>query len=109
MAKRLKILLCILIIGVLVGVLACIIHKYINRYDPDKFVGLTADEIIEHYGEFDRCSFWDSTGHYRSGVYVIKPKRVGFLGTYYEEYIVISFDENGIAFDCARDTGGKGG
>ncbi|MBR5273062.1 MAG: hypothetical protein IKU25_06705 [Clostridia bacterium] len=109
MIKSLKKILFVLIIVVLIGALVYIAYKHINRYNSDNFIGLTAEEIIDHYGEFDRYSFWDSTGHYRTGVYVIKPKRVGFLGTHYEEYFAIRFDENGIAYECFHDTGGKGG
>ena len=109
MNKPLKTLLCILLILVLIGTLAFVIYKYINRYDPDNFIGLTAEQIIGRYGEFDRCSFWDSTENYRAGVYTVKPKRVGFLGTYNEEYFVIRFDEKGFAYECEYVIGGAGG
>lgn len=109
MNKLLKILLCILIVSLLIGTLAFVIYKYINRYEPDNFIGLTAKQIIDRYGEFDRCSYWNSTGHYRAGVYIVKPERVGFLGTYNEEYFVIRFDENGVAYECEYIVGGAGG
>lgn len=109
MNKPLRMLLYILIVSVLIGTLAFIIYKYINRYDPDNFIGLTAEQITDHYGEFDRCSFWNSTGHCRAGVYIVKPKRVGFLGTYNEEYLVLRFDENGVAYECEYVIGGAGG
>lgn len=109
MKKPLKILLCILIIAILIGTLAFIIYKYINRYDPDNFIGLTAEQIINRYGEFDRSYVWNSTGHYRVGVYIVKPEYVGFFGTYNEEYFVIRFDENGVAYECEYIVGGAGG
>lgn len=109
MNKHLKALLCVLVVVALVGVLAFAIYKGRNPYDPDNYVGLTAEQIIDRYGEFDRCSYWDSTGHCRAGVYIVKPKRVGFLGTYNEEYFVIRFHENGVAYECEYVIGGAGG
>ena len=113
MNKMLKISLCILLaialLGTIVFAVGFAIHKYLHRYDFDNFIGLTADQITKKYGEFDRCGFWPSTGEYRTGVYVIKPERVGFLGTYVEEYLVIYFDENGVAYECVRQLGGQGG
>lgn len=105
MNKPLKALLCVLLVGALIFV----IYTYTNRYDHDNFVGLTAEQIIRCYGEFDRSSFWDSTGNCRAGVYIVKPKRVGFLGTYDEEYFVIRFNENGVSYECAYVVGGLGG
>ncbi|MBR7122914.1 MAG: hypothetical protein IKC95_05615 [Oscillospiraceae bacterium] len=109
MNKRLKILLCILLILVLIEALTFVIYKYINRYDPNNFIGLTAEQITDRYGEFDRYSFWDLNGNYRAGVYTVKPKRVGFLGTYNEEYFVIRFDEKGFAYECEYVISGAGG
>ena len=109
MNKPLKTLLCILLILVLIGTLAFVIYKYVNRYDPDNFIGLTAEQIIGRYGEFDRCSFWDATEDYRAGVYIVKPRRVGFFGTYNEEYLVIRFDKEGFAYECEYIIGGAGG
>ena len=109
MKKPLIVLLCVLVVVALVGVLAFVIYKHINRYDPDNFIGLSAEQIIDRYGEFDRCSYWDSTDHYRAGVYIVKPKRAGFLGTYNEEYFVIRFHENGVAYECEYVIGGAGG
>ena len=109
MNKHLKILICILLILVLLGALTFVIYKYINRYNPDNYIGLTAEQITNRYGEFDRCSFWNLNGGYRTGVYIVKPKRVGFLGTYDEEYFVIRFDEKGFAYECEYVLGGAGG
>jgi hypothetical protein len=109
MNKPLKTILCLLLILLLICTLTFVIYKYINRYDPDNFIGLTAEQIIDRYGEFDRCSFWNSTENYRAGVYTVKPKRVGFLGTYNEEYFVIRFDEKGFAYECDYVIGGAGG
>ena len=42
-------------------------------------------------------------------IYIVKPKVVGFLGTYNEEYFLIRFDENGVAYDCEYVVTGAGG
>ena len=109
MSKTLKISLCILLILVLIGVLVFGIYKYIHRWDPENFIGLTAEQIMDRYGEFYGCLFWDTTGNYRRGVYLVKPERVGYFGTDPEEYFVIEFDENGVAYKCKYEIGGKGG
>lgn len=109
MRKSLKIILLILFAASLIGALGLVIHKYINRYDEENYIGLTAEQIMNRYGPFDRVSFWDNTDQYRSGVYIVKPERVGFFGTSYEEYFVISFDENGVACECSYVYGGRGG
>ena len=109
MNKSLKISLCVLLTLALAGALMFTIHKYVNRYNPDNFIGLTSEQIINRYGEFDRYSFWDSTENYRAGVYTVKPKRVGYFGTYNEEYFVIRFDKNGIVYECEYVIGGAGG
>lgn len=85
------------------------IYKYKHRYDAENYVGRSAEEIIKRYGEFDRRTFRDSDGGYLTGTYIAKPRRVGFLGTYEEEYLLISFDENGIAYEAVYELGGKGG
>ena len=109
MNKTLKISLCILLILVLIGLLVFGIYKYTHRWDPENFIGLTAEQIMDRYGEFYGCLFWDTTGNYRRGVYLIRPKHVGFFGTDYGEYLVIEFDENGIAYKCLREPVNEGG
>ncbi len=80
-----------------------------DPYDAANYVGLTAEQIQERYGEFDRCGFWNSTEVCRWGVYVVQPRYVGFLMTHHEEYVRIQFDENGVALGCTQETGGQGG
>lgn len=110
MNKPLKVLLCIVVVVALLGALTFAIYKSIKPYDPDDFVGLTANQIIECYGKFDIRRFWDSeAGCYRACGYTVKPQSVGFLGTDPPEYFMIHFDENGIAYKCAYETGGWGG
>ena len=109
MNKTLKKYLCILLIVVLIGLAIFGVYKFIHRWDAENFIGLTAEQIIDRNGEFYGCIFWDTTGHYRKGVYLVKPQRVGYFGTDPEEYFVIYFDENGIAYECEYVLGGAGG
>ena len=102
MNETLKKHLCILLIVVLIGLLVFGIYKYTHRWDPENFIGLSAEQIISRYGEFYGCLFWDTTGNYRRGVYQISTERVGLFGMVHEEYLVIEFDENGIAYYCIR-------
>ena len=109
MHKTLKISICILLILVLIGVVAILIYNGIHRYDPENYIGITAEQIIDRYGAFDRYKYWDGTDTYRYGLYVVKPKQVGYLGTYNEEHFIIRFDENGVAYECEYVVTGAGG
>lgn len=95
----------------IIPILICILFFLIGckPYNSDDFIGLSSQQIVEEFGEFDRYSFWDSTKNYRTGVYIVKPKRVGFFGTYNEEYFVIRFDKKGFAYECEYVIGGAGG
>ena len=110
MNKRLKVLLCIAVMIAVLVAAGCAIYKAIRPYDPDDFVGLTHEKIVEQYGEFDVVrSYHAQTGGYGACGYTVEPKRVGFLGTEPPEYFMVYFDENGIAYKCAYETGGWGG
>ena len=88
-------------------------------YDEEWIIGKTSVEIQEQYGTFYRVELLpggpyvqaDADVFYKNAdcYYLIKEERVGYLGTYPEEYFVIRFDENGIAVDCYEELGGKGG
>lgn len=81
-------------------------------YDSEDFIGLTSAEIVEKYGEFDNAHMppsKDGLYHKCKCGYIVKEAAVGFLGTEPPEYFMIYFDENGIAYKCAYETGGWGG
>ena len=105
MIKRITGLLLILVL-LLSG---CSKHKY----DIDWIIGKNSDEIVEKYGDFDTVSMpkshIDGLYHNSSCSYVIKEKKVGYLGTTPEQLFTISFDENSFAKRCFEETGGKGG
>ena len=103
--------LVILVIVIALGImLLSTIVEYRHRLDnPDCFVGKTYQQIIKRYGEFDRNQLDDSTGNYIWGSYIVKPRVVGGLGTYEEEYITIWFDENGVCIKHKYVIGGEGG
>ena len=88
-------------------------------YDEEWIIGKTSAEIQERYGTFYQVRVLpygdpievneDTICKNAEGYYLTKEERVGWLGTYPEEYFVIRFDENGIAIDCYEELGGKGG
>ena len=81
-------------------------------YDPDSIIGLNSIQIIEKYGEFDNVSMPKSSdGLYRncSCGYIVSQANKGFLGTTPAQVFMIYFDDDGLAYKCAYETGGKGG
>ena len=75
------------------------------RYRSEDFVGRSSEEIIGEYGSFDCTTIPASDdGLYRNcrGGYTIKEPKAGFFGTSEEVLFFISFDENGIATECAE-------
>lgn len=101
--------LCKLLVVVLIGLAIFGIYKFNHRWDEENFIGLSAEQIISRYGEFYSCLFWDTTGNYRRGVYRIGRDHVGLFGMTYEEYVIIGFDENGIACYYLREPVAIGG
>lgn len=75
------------------------------KYNTEDFIGKTSAEIISEYGSFD-CTTMPAgdDGLYRncSGGYTIKATKTGFFGNSEEVLFFISFDENGIAAECAE-------
>ena len=112
--KKRKILLALLCLGFLLPL--CLSGC---GYDEEWIIGKTSAEIQERYGTFyqvrvlpygDPIEVKEDTVYKNAkGYYHIEEERVGWLGTYPEEYFVIRFDENGIAIDCYEELGGKGG
>lgn len=73
------------------------------KYSEEDFIGKTSSEIISEYGKFDCVGMPPcEDGIYRncSCGYIIKERKVGFLGTSPEILYFISFDENGVAVSC---------
>ena len=77
-----------------------------DKYNEKDFIGKTSAEIEAEYGKFD-CVMMppDNDGLYRNCRcgYTIKEPRVGFLGTDPEVLFFISFDKNGVAYECGED------
>ena len=91
-------LLCVVLIVALAG---CV-----EKYKEEDFIGKTSAEIETEYGSFD-CVMGqpDNDGLYRNCRcgYTIKEPQVGFLGTDPEVLFFISFDKNGVAYECSED------
>ena len=115
--KKRKILLALLCLCFLLPL--CLSGCSGHSYDTDWIIGKTSAEIQERYGTFYQVIVLpygdlievneDTICKNAKGYYLTKEERVGYLGTYPEEYFVIRFDENGIAIDCYEELGGKGG
>lgn len=94
----------------IVAVLACICLMLsfagcAAKYEAKDFIGKTSAEIVSEYGPFDCITMPASDdGLYRNcrGGYTIKEPKTGFFGTSEEVLFFISFDENGIATECAE-------
>ena len=75
------------------------------KYNTEDFIGKTSAEIISEHGVFD-CTTMSASddGLYKNcrGGYTIKEAKAGFFGTSEEVLFFISFDENGIATECAE-------
>lgn len=74
-----------------------------DKYRAADFIGKTAAQIEAEFGEFDCVlNHAAADGIYRntSCGYTIREPRVGFLGTDPEILFFITFDENGIAYQC---------
>ena len=75
------------------------------KYDAEDFIRKTSAEIVSEYGPFDCITMPASeNGIYRNcrGGYTIKEPKTGFFGTSGEVLFFISFDDNGIAAECAE-------
>ena len=74
-----------------------------SEYKESDFIGKTSTQIEAEFGAFDCCGMpADADGSYRntSCGYTLREPKVGFLGTSDEILFFISFDENGVAYDC---------
>ena len=83
-----------------------------QKYSEEDFIGLTSQEIIDKYGDFDHChQSPDDDGIYRNTMcgYIVKEEHVGYLGTTPADYFLIHFDSEGIAYECTIEQGGWGG
>ena len=102
-----------LIGSVLLLVLIVVVFFVKNeKYNDEWILGKTKEQIVEKYGDFE----WyvpkkdaNEQVMYYVGMYTIKPKRVGFLGTTQATYFCIKFDLDGIAFECYEKNAGEGG
>ncbi len=74
-----------------------------SGYDEDRIIGKTSSEVEEMYGAFDYIMNGEAAvdGNYYSCrcCYLVKDEKVGFFGTDPAEYVSISFDEEGKAYE----------
>ena len=108
MNETLKKYLCALLIVVLIGLAIFGIYKFNHRWDEENFIGLSYQEITRRYGRFDKYRTQESGEHVLWGTYIIETHD-DYSGPIYEDYVIIHFDENGIAYKCEYDHTGWGG
>ena len=91
---------------IICSVLLLLISGCGAKYDKERFLGKTSDEIIEESGPFDCITApADDDGLFRSCRcgYTLKKPQKGFFGTSPEVLFFITFDENGTAVACGKD------
>ncbi len=74
-----------------------------GKYRQKDFIGLTAPQIVEKFGEFDfKPGEKPGDGLYRDCRcgYLVTKADYSFLGERYDEFFLIWFDENGVAYQC---------
>jgi len=74
-----------------------------TKYKESDFIGKTSAEIEEEFGKFDCIGMpMEDDGLYKKTAcgYTLKESKKGFLGTSDEWLLFISFDENGVAYEC---------
>lgn len=83
-----------------------------KKYNDEWILGKTKQQIIEKYGDFEWYVPQKDANEqviYYVGMYTVKPKRVGFLGTTQAIYFCIKFNMEGIAVECYEESAGLGG
>lgn len=97
-------------------VLLCLVkfedNPYVNPYNEEDFIGLTAAEIVDKFGEYDHIhSDADEDGVIRNNAigYKIGGGTFGEFGTKPPIYFLAYIDENGICYKCEIVEGGWGG
>ena len=105
---RISVLL-ILLSFIIVTCCSCVDEKYDKKW----IIGKTSSEIEERYGKFDILlnDEKDENGNYiNEGCgYLTKKARTGFLGTDPDEFLIIYFDENGVAYKIKENFPRPGG
>ena len=91
---------------------SCSINNKNDFYDKNWIVGKTSQEIEEQYGEFDICLNESKIGnnYFETGCgYLTKEKERGAFGTSSDEFLMIFFDANGVAYSIEEDYPRPGG
>jgi len=110
MKRKHVVLLVILTILLVFSITGC--KSYHNPYNEEDFIGRTAAEIVDKFGEYDHIhSDADEDGVIRNNAigYKIGGGTFGEFGTYPPIYFLAYIDENGICYKCEIVEGGWGG
>ena len=99
------ILLCLIVMSLSINFAAC--QNLGRPYDPDDFIGMSLEQIVEAYGKYDHYHVaYGTFGGYRISEigYVARESGPGFWDRIPAEYFLIHLDENGIAYKCTYET-----
>ena len=113
MNKRLAIrIFCFLLIGVTISLYACSSQIVAGKYDKDWIIGKTSSEIEERYGKFDLCNNSkqiNESGNYYNTRCGYMTKQWSPYATAKDEFFMICFDEDGVAYEFKENYPRPGG
>ena len=96
----------VVIIIILIFIISLVIAGILvnrNPYNEKWIIGKTYEQVVEKYGEFDEYitgKNYNGEPCCTIGSYILKPRKVGYLGTTSASYFSIQFDLDGIAYKC---------
>ena len=90
---------------------SCLSGLSARKYDKDWIIGKTSSEVEERYGKFDLCLNHknNENGNYYSTGCGYMTKQHKSTATMYDEFFMIYFDENGIAYKFKENYPRPGG
>ena len=109
---KIKVLFAVCCVVFLFSLLGGCSKQYRHNYDEDWIIGKTPEEVMERYGEFDKCLNDIDPIRGRVGYIIQEERRDKLWGGKKTEaiYFLINFDwDTGIAIGTSVEEGGWGG
>lgn len=103
---------CLLFALAIISVCSCSHSGAGKLYDKDWIIGKTSSEVEERYGKSDICLDKTKTGdnYVETGCgYLTGQKLKGLFGTSTDEFLMIFFDADGVAYGIEEDYPRPGG
>lgn len=104
--------LCLIFVCCIVATCSCSMNKAKGSYDQDWIIGKTSQEIEDRYGKFDICLNEEKIekNYFETGCgYLTKEQEKGAFGTSSDEFLMIFFDANGVAYRIEENYPRPGG